>query len=294
MKKRLLMLVLCVILLIICIVAILMAVKMPAAEFPDDEPSNDVVESYECGDNLTWSLSEDGVLTISGEGDMWDFKEGTSPWYDYYESVFSVNIEDGVTSIGDSAFCKQFFVNSVEIADTVTHIGEHAFFGCFEMTSIEIPANVTEIGYRAFVDCDSLEAILVDEDNEHYSNDEYGVLFNKDKTELIRIPDAFSGEYHIPESVTVIDSSAVEFTDCLTAVYVPASVREIEGWTFSYCNELEKVIFEGDAPKFYELAFCSTNVTVYYPENNTTWSAEVMQSYGGEVKWMGYTLSDHI
>ncbi|MCD8384449.1 MAG: leucine-rich repeat domain-containing protein, partial [Clostridiales bacterium] len=106
-----------------------------------------------CGDNLTWSLDEDGTLTISGTGAMWDFSydwvedyydeetdetyytlETDIPWYERY--ITTVIIEDGVTSIGNYAFTEQYDLESVSISGTVTSIGESAFCDCYSLEAV--------------------------------------------------------------------------------------------------------------------------------------------------------------
>lgn len=94
--------------------------------------SEEIAASGTCGDNLTWTVSEDGILTISGTGEMYDYvKSGYSseraPWSS--ESFFRIVIEEGVTSIGEYAFfyCSDILY-SVEIASSVISIGRYAFF----------------------------------------------------------------------------------------------------------------------------------------------------------------------
>ncbi|MGM9551005.1 MAG: hypothetical protein ACI3XA_01990, partial [Clostridia bacterium] len=76
-----------------------------AEEVQEEAISEDVIiDEGECGDNVKWKLSSEGVLAISGEGDMYDYVPSDVPWYDYRDNVKEVVISDGVTSIGDSAF----------------------------------------------------------------------------------------------------------------------------------------------------------------------------------------------
>ena len=102
-----------------------------------------------CGENLTWTLDNEGTLTISGTGAMTDYYYD-APWHSSSENIKSVVIEDSVTSIGYSAFYGCSNLTSITIPDSLTSIGEWAFGCCSSLTSITIPDSVTSIGERAF------------------------------------------------------------------------------------------------------------------------------------------------
>ena len=111
------------------------------------------------GDNLTWELDGEGVLTISGKGEMGN--SSSVPWLSYRSDIVSAVIEDGVTSIGDWAFHWCVSLTTITIPDSVTTIGYRAFENCSSLTSITIPYSVTAIGYYAFWACDSLTSITI-------------------------------------------------------------------------------------------------------------------------------------
>ena len=92
-------------------------------------------KSGTCGDNLQWKLTDEGVLTITGTGEMQDWNDYSSPWYEN-ESVKQVIIGDGVTTIG-----------------------EWAFLDCSSLTSVTIPSSVTRIEDGAFSDCGNVKQI---------------------------------------------------------------------------------------------------------------------------------------
>ena len=107
------------------------------AELEMEAAASTVIESGSCGDNLTWTLTNDGALTISGTGAMDNYLQiGFAPWYAYSSQICSVMIGEGVTSIG-----------------------RYAFSGCASLTSVIIPAGVTSIGKDAFSDCTGLTAV---------------------------------------------------------------------------------------------------------------------------------------
>lgn len=76
---------------------------------PTNARAADVVASGYCGGegdgtNLTRTLDDADTLSISGAGKMADYKYGTQPWYSYQDNLKALVIEEGVTSIGDTAF----------------------------------------------------------------------------------------------------------------------------------------------------------------------------------------------
>ena len=112
-------------------------------------------DSGTCGPNLKWHLNDDGVLTITGKGEMYDYNDRGyyvgGPW-GYYD-IKRVIIGDSVTSIGNEAFRQCGSLTSVTIPNSVTTIGNSAFSGCNSLTSVTIPNSVTTIGNGAFSYC---------------------------------------------------------------------------------------------------------------------------------------------
>ena len=121
-----------------------------------------IIDSGYCGGegdgtNLTWEFSDDGTLTISGEGEMADM---SNSYYGSYD-ILRVEISEGVTSIGYSAFNGCSSLESIVIPEGVTSIGYSAFGGCNSLESIVIPGSVTSIGDYAFGGCSSLANIEI-------------------------------------------------------------------------------------------------------------------------------------
>ena len=131
----------------------------------------ETVDSGTCGDNVTWSLSDDGTLTISGKGCVSDYTavydKNTSefvtdaPWQAAKWYIKAVVIENGVTGIGEHAFYACRVLERVTIPDTVTSIGDYAFCFCQELTGVTIPNSVTSLGSYIFNGCDNLAAVTI-------------------------------------------------------------------------------------------------------------------------------------
>lgn len=127
---------------------------------------------------------------------------------------------------------------------TVTEIESWTFAECKSLTTVTIPNSVTTIGVGVFSGCESLTSINVDIDNQCFSNDEYGVLFNKDKTELIQYPAGNSRtEYIIPENVTTLGHYAFYGCSLLKSIIIPEGVTMIGAIAFKDCTSLEEVVY---------------------------------------------------
>ncbi|MBR2822526.1 MAG: leucine-rich repeat domain-containing protein [Clostridia bacterium] len=122
---------------------------------------NAVAETGGTDGNITWSLSNDGVLTISGTGAMNDYDYGNNIKAPWGTSVKQVIIQKGLTSIGNCVFYECTSLTSVTIPNSVTSIGNYAFFGCTSLTGITIPQSVTSIGWGAFNECSNLTSITI-------------------------------------------------------------------------------------------------------------------------------------
>jgi len=243
--------------------------------FPVNNILADTIDSGKCGEDLTWTLSEDGKLTIHGSGAMTNLKSiDESPWYDYRSDIKSIVIENGVTTIGSYSFDCCYYLNSVSIPDTVTTIGRAAFFSCDNLTSIIIPNSVTYLGDSAFSYCSSLSDISL---SENLSKIEYSCFFNCTSLTNITIPNGVEelGYYcfrlcsnlenvDIPESVISIRSGA--FTGCssLNEIIIPYSVTSIGYYAFSGCSNLKSVVLNRSAYNQDAFPALSSSIFHYY------------------------------
>lgn len=241
------------------ILSVIMALIMIISIIPMSNITANAATSGKCGDNLTWTFDDStGSLTISGTGKMYSYfneSEGEvieRPWESYKDKIKTVVICDGVTTIGDWTF------NS-----------------CETLTNVTIGDSVRMIGDYAFSQCNSLANFTVDINNQYFSSDECGILFNKDKTILIQYPGCnVRTSYLIPNSVTTIDESA--FFGCvnLSNITIPDSVTKIGDSAFEDCDRLTNITVDSDNEYYSSdedgvLFNKDKTVLIKYPQGNT-------------------------
>lgn len=138
--------------------------------------------SGNCGDRVYWSLSNNGVLTISGSGAMWDYNimgdddvdMARYPTYGF-SGINKIIIGSGVTRIGNDAFWGFTSLETITIPDSVTSIGHNAFNGCTKLSSITIPDSVSSIGSYAFLGCTNLNITYFEGTEDQWNNISIGV-----------------------------------------------------------------------------------------------------------------------
>ena len=213
-------------------------------------------------DNLTWTLTADGTMTISGTGTMMDYDIVDSPAAQKKDSVKKVVIEDGITNIVDFAFFDCTVLESIEIPGSVASIGNFAFCSCIRLTDITIPGSVTSIGDYAFFECSSLTGITIPSSVTSIGNNVF-----RDCSSLTSIT--------IPESVTSIGNYAFKYCSSLTDITIPGSVTSIGTYAFSGCTALTEVLLENvstlTSENFGEVA---DKVVIRWNEGNLTWTLD--------------------
>ena len=230
--------------------------------------------------NTTYS-SVNGVLFNKDKTELIRYPEG--------KADTSYAIPNGVTSIGDWAFQSCNSLTSITIPDSVTSIGTMAFEDCSSLTSITIPDSVTSIDRHAFFVCRKLNQINVDTANTAYSSVN-GVLFNKEKTKLIRYPEGKADtSYSIPDGVTSIGNSAFYGCSNLTSITIPDGVTIIDINAFQYCRSLTSITIPDSVTYISAEAFdgCDSLKAAYYLGFSEQW-AEV------SIEWGNYCLTNHI
>lgn len=245
--------------------------------------SEDVITaSGKCGDDLTWTLFQDGTMVISGSGAMWD-GAGTTEYDTYKEQIKHIIFEDGVTSIGGYAFNLFTNLETVEFPDTVTRIYGWAFNGCSGLKELVIPDSVTSAGNWAFSSCTSLTDLSIGRGLTEISQ---GLFSGCTSLTTVVIPDSvtFIGpnafeccsslkNVTIPTSVTAIGHSTSQgrsFANCdsLEEIYIPDSVTDIGVETFEFCRNLKNIRLPGQLKEIQISLFynCTSLETIEIPD----------------------------
>ena len=230
-----------------------------------------------CGSKLTWALSSDGTLTISGTGAMSNYTSSSgTPWEAKKSSIKKLVVNSGVTSIGDYALsgCSNLtsvslpsglktlgsyafsgcnFV-SITLPNTVTSIGNHCFNWCERLRNITLSSSLITIGYNAFYECRVLSGIELPDSVTSIGTSTFEdcsnlqtVKLSEGMTEIPNRGFAYCAlsEVIIPEGITSIGERAFSSNSTLTTLYLPLTLENISTGAFAGCSNLTDVYFSG-------------------------------------------------
>lgn len=261
----------------------------------------DTIDEGTLGDDIIWTLDDEGTLTIGlAEGvesaAMPDFDSGQSCFYNNSD-IKTVNINDGITAIGEGSFENCAGITSVTLPDGVTDIRAGAFCRCTSLASINLPNGLQSIGEAVFYQC-RLKNIEIPDTVTQIGEGAYRECIYartlKLPAGLESVPDNIFNallrlkSVEIPEGVKAIEEDAFEECTQLREITFPKSMEFIGNRAFVYCLSLEKVTFKGDFC-LADYAFPLCDFTAYYPLHNATWDEDAIDTgYGGKVKWVGY------
>ena len=202
-----------------------------------------------CGEKLIWSLSQDGVLTISGTGTMTNYTyKSQMPWYQYINQIKNIVIKEGVTSIGDYAFYGISNLTKVTIPKGITAVGEYAFKNCTALNDIQLPTTLKKLGESAFFGCSALREILIPEGL--YTI--WGYTF-KNCTKLEKVT--------FPSTLVKIDEAAFYGCSSLKTLTIPDNVSIIGIYCFKNCTKLSSVQLSANIQQIREAVFYGTAIT---------------------------------
>ncbi|MBO4425812.1 MAG: leucine-rich repeat domain-containing protein [Clostridiales bacterium] len=245
-------------------------------------PTFHLYESGYCGNpsvnggkDVTWTLDDEGNLTISGNGAIKD-----SSFY-YREDINTVVIEEGITSISRWAFDHCTSLKTITLPETLASISAYAFDGCTSLTSITIPNNVTSISPCAFYGCTSLESISMPS----VTTIDGSAFKRCTSLESISMP-----------SVTTIGITAFQGCTSLKTITLPDTLTSISNYAFEDCTNLKDVTMSKTlydalvasnklSTVFYDITLPSIQVryTVDYNSNgNGTISGTTTKSFGAD------------
>ena len=212
---------------------------------------------------LSWTLDDEGTLTITGEGAMTQWGAFTSSGSNlaYTSSIKNVVIGAGVTSIGEYAFAFCTNLESVTFEEdcVVTTISQYAFYGCTALKSITIPASVTTIGASAFYQCYALATVTFEEGSALTSIGSHAFYACTSLTSI-----------SIPEGVTTIASYTFFGCSSLTSITIPDTVTTIESWAFGDCYNVETLVIGSGVTSIGDYAFYNMHKLTSITSLNTT------------------------
>lgn len=242
-------------------------------------------------------------ITVSAQtsGDGWSFDEttgaltittnnGTTAWKKSVTDkklVQSVVIQEGVASIGSSAFNGCTALKSIEIPDSVMSIGSQAFTSCYKLEGIKIPNGVTSIGLMTFWDCLDLASIEIPDSVTSIGN---FAFVGCRSLESIKIPNGVESinwsafvdckgltSIDIPDSVTSIGGCAFQGCSGLTSIIIPNNVTSIGSSAFEGCSGLTSIIIPNNVASIGEEALkdCSSLASIVIPDSVTSVDSDV-------------------
>lgn len=239
----------------------------------DDGTTSGTCGADEGGANATWTLDENGVLTIFGTGAIKGFSFSSSSL-----SIKEVVVKEGITEIGRRTFQNCAQIQTVTLPKSLTTLEEGTFLGCSGLKKITIPKNCETIGEDAFYYCGGLEEISVADGNPVFDSREdcKALIDSKSNTLLLGGKNSV-----VPDGVTAIAEYAFAYTG-ITEITIPDSVIRIDEYAFCACKQLKSVVLPANITSIEKDTFrdCSSLETVNLPEGLKTIGNAAFESSG--------------
>lgn len=229
--------------------ALLLTLELCLGAMASPAQAASIVDSGRDNDHITWTLTSDGTLTISGTGKVDAYIDLTDSSYKSWKRLHKDDIK------------------RIAVENGITEISDYAFYQLSNLVSVTIPASVTKIEDSAFSLDKRLSSFIVDADNPVYRSID-GVLFNRSQTKLCAYPNGKKEtSYLVPSGVTSIGSSAFYGNTTLKSIDLPAGVVNIGEGAFSNCTGLTAINLPSGVTHMGNRAFsrCSALSSVNIP-----------------------------
>ena len=217
--------------------------------------------------------------------------------YDGYDEIINVpSTIDNMTVIRlehvvfyTGVMYSEIDIKRINLPDTITSIGTTVFKYIRNITSITIPKNVENIASAPFLGCSNLTTINVNTANKYYCSVN-GILYNKNKTEIIAYPAGIKSKTYngISTLKRVYNHTFYEVKN-IEKIILPKGINYIGEGAFGESG-IKEIYFSGDQPEFVHHCFHKINVTVYYPKGNTKWKVKSLDTYNAiAVRWVQWS-----
>ena len=240
-----------------------------------------------CGNNISWTISADGTLQLSGSGEVFDFSHSGAPWYNRRNEIKRINIEEGITVLGDYSFEDMDNLISVSIPESLYGLGFYAISGCSNLMELTILSEIRQWGTPMIYNCTSLHvsmsqrafAILrtlreynipytvFDAESDFIYADDHSVSAYIGSDDVVTIPDG----------VTRIYSHAFAYNRNIKTINLPSSVTKIEHEAFMGCSALQTIAFSTSLTQIEVRAFsdCTSLETIAIPRSTRSLDDQV-------------------
>ncbi len=228
-----------------------------------------------CGEHLSWTLDDQGVLTIFGTGDMDHFGADESPWRNMKGKIKRIILQEGVTSIGSYAFAECSNLKNVDFPAGIIDIGKFAFYKCRSLKKALLKNGLQRIGESAFEDCQKLleahvPGTVVTIGEAAFRNCGLETIAYYPTIDIVDY--LFEGcknlkQFRVPEGVKTIKGIVFRGCTALKKVILPASVKEIYPGAFFDCINLSDVYYAGSEEQRALINIMLANVYL----ENATW-----------------------
>lgn len=211
----------------------------------------------------------------------------------YGSAISDITIPEGITRVGAYAFKNCANLTSVHLPDTLTSVGEASFYACTSLQSMTVPDQVTSIGAYAFRRCTGLKEVTFGAALAEIGESAFYGCAGLESLNLVHVTKIGDYAFKACSGVTQVDLGEVEvigdsaFHSCtgLQNIVFPESVASIGNYCFSGSSNLNLLQFMGEAPAIGTSAFNGLIAEAVYPAEKESWTAGVMQNYGGKLTW---------